>query len=561
MNIKTTAISIIAGLALSTIAASAALGTSGTTLTPAQAAAHAATVGDLTGVQTITASNKDQCNRTNTGTFNISKEYLEKYTFNDEINVTHTVGIGNPNTMSQFTIQIKLPAFMGLNGAGNDTLMQASTIKNAAGVTVALFSNFSSGKYVYINTGGLPAINTNDVLHLDNGAATQLAVTLPKGGSYADGLSGSSIEDRSIEWDIYTNNGTPVLRDHSAWNFDYEVHPQFLVACKGKLDALINWENDAKSFVVTKHGPDTTEAATVIAGTSANGLDVYSTVLDRLTYTLDNLGGWDDRGHTVCTTTFDRWLEGNETEITVTAQDNNFSTLPADFLVSSTLEALHTSGDTLGAAIPVAFDPTYRIATFTTDDVDMLKGLTTFTAEFDFSVGYVTPNSQIGANHFVGNMDLEGAKAVPADQVNPARNTDLTEISANIGEWMNHSYIAQIAGATDGSLVTSKVFIVNRSCLAATPTIKLIKDGQVSVYKANATLAVDKQEVYTLTNIRNLNGFTLVDGPDRSADEGLYAVEVILPGVAEDFYVYAQALRMDTKQFKDLPVYNTSSRD
>ena len=98
---------------------------------------------------------------------------------------------------------------------------------------------------------------------------------------------------------------------------------------------------------------------------------------------------------------------------------------------------------------------------------------------------------------------------------------------------------------------------------------KLIKDGIAVTVVAPDPLGVNQQLVYKVKDIR---GFEVVDMDNTqmgstqnplSADlgDGVYAVEVILPGIAEDFYVYAQAKNIDLGQFKDLPVYNTSNRD
>ena len=65
------------------------------------------------------------------------------------------------------------------------------------------------------------------------------------------------------------------------------------------------------------------------------------------------------------------------------------------------------------------------------------------------------------------------------------------------------------------------------------------------------SLTVDTQGLYNLADVLTEAGLP----------NGKYAVEIVIPGNAEDFYVYAQAKNVNLGQFKDLPVYNTSTRD
>jgi len=103
----------------------------------------------------------------------------------------------------------------------------------------------------------------------------------------------------------------------------------------------------------------------------------------------------------------------------------------------------------------------------------------------------------------------------------------------------------------------TKLFIVNRSCATVTPIINLIKDGEVLALTGVASIDPDNQGFYDIGAILD----NMTSGSADGSDYAQYAIEVTLPGIAEDFYLYAQVKNKTLGQFKDLPVYNTSNRD
>jgi len=166
---------------------------------------------------------------------------------------------------------------------------------------------------------------------------------------------------------------------------------------------------------------------------------------------------------------------------------------------------------------------------------------------------------QIAENVWSGNVFVDGG--VHGGLPVGARQNPAIEYTANgdAGEWKNFTYIAQIAGATQTAATQTKLFIVNRSCTAVTPELTFIMGGK----KLDVTLApldVDAQAKVKLGDViaANAAAFAAAGMPT----EGQYALELTLPGNAEDFYVYAQAQsKTDIAATKDLPVYNTSTRD
>ncbi|CAA6822564.1 MAG: Unknown protein, partial [uncultured Sulfurovum sp.] len=127
-----------------------------------------------------------------------------------------------------------------------------------------------------------------------------------------------------------------------------------------------------------------------------------------------------------------------------------------------------------------------------------------------------------------------------------------------VGEWRDHAYMAQIAGASSTQAgMSTKLFIVNRSCVTVTPEIEIIKDGVKVPLTGVASIDPDNQGFYDIGALLE----AMTPGATAGSDYARYAIEVTLGGVAEDFYMYAQVKNSTINQFKDLPVYNTSSRD
>ena len=191
----------------------------------------------------------------------------------------------------------------------------------------------------------------------------------------------------------------------------------------------------------------------------------------------------------------------------------------------------------------------------------MFTGVTEYHAQYDHTVGYAA-GAVIPQTTFTGNVDLEG-HLYANGRVRPQVSMP---ISSKVGEWMDHAYIAQIAGVGYNPSVISRIFVVNRSCDVVIPTFKVFNGGQEAIvtnilnYKnaaQTAEIPVNAQHVYQLKDIIE----AAVVSNSAMASSGVYAIEVILPGKAEDFYIYAQAKKADNTDTMDLPVYSTSRRD
>jgi len=577
MNKITIGRSMLVVLALTTTSAMA-FNTFGTT-TISNGNNHTPLYGDLNGTMMISIGN-NQCPAPITGNIEISKEYLKKYDFNDTVQIFHKMGVNNPSTLNQFTAQMVLPEFMSMRELSGTTAtlpaagLKLFTVNRTANIAVsdaAIVATPGNSNPPHLSFGNGGQVSEGEVLCLATVAPTTVAPGSPASayagagcydfpiglsqGTYPTGNQISGV----VELDFYTNSGTPILRDHSANEFSYKVEPQFEITCDAKLDGLINWENDSKSFVANKHGQDSTEANVTLGGIT-NGIDIQSTVLDRLMFTLNNLGGYTDHTHTVCNSKFDAWLEGNQTQFDVigsTEFDTNWTA--ASSLISSTDSTLDTNGITLL--------PGNKIARFTTADQDILNGDTKFALEFDFTDGY-TKNALIKAKTFSADINLEGGEVNTSIDVEPYRNTNLDAEKLNVGAWINHAYIAQIAGVGHNPNVLSRIFITNRSCQDVTPTFKVIQNGKVQSvtdignYKNPAQsieISVDSQNVYQLKDI--IDAAVAADSTGTIKASGVYSIEIILGGIAEDFYVYAQSKNADNTNTYDLPVYNTSARD
>ncbi|MEA2047500.1 MAG: hypothetical protein U9O64_03535 [Campylobacterota bacterium] len=367
-----------------------------------------------------------------------------------------------------------------------------------------------------------------------------------------------------------TINGGAV--DTDEFNPDTTFPKQFAVSCVRKFDGLINFENDRVSFVNPAHGEriDTTPT------TTPNDTLVTS---DRVIFEIENARLAGD------TTT--RWMSGHLSEFSVNttyalgAPVNDF-TSPAwfgstvDIFVDPDLDNVDTlnPGNIGGGALI----STASTLTFIYPDAPILPGTT------KMEVNLATDSSEpIRPVKFTNpNVDLEGAVApdefrdgtvlvgslVIANDVaqstldNPYRDIapqNMTDpLPDNVGEWMDHAYIAQIAGASSTAAgMQTKLFIVNRSCITVTPQITLIKDGEKISLTGVASIDPDHQGFFDISALLE----TMIPGSTAGQDYAKYAIEVTLPGIAENFYMYAQVKNVTSGQFKDLPVYNTSNRD
>jgi len=316
----------------------------------------------------------------------------------------------------------------------------------------------------------------------------------------------------SVSVEVWSASGTAKKRDSATFTVTpSNTTPQFKFSCVGKYDALINFENNGDTFVATGHGHADEKSQDTVVFEINNA--------DTPTYSVD----------------------GNATEIIISADDVNLSSLgfvAADFNLTGKDKDgnIHAGTATLVAPSDIHFTITNKIP----------SGLSTWYA----TIADTNVTTAKATKFTMKSINLEGnTTAHPSIEY-----TAITEA----GEWKRHAFIAQIPGATQTTTTQTKLFIVNRSCAAVIPKFKLIKDGTVSMVDGTS-IAVDTQQKVTLaTLITKAND----EGASPQLENGRYAVEIILPGIAEDFYVYAQAQGvLSTSITKDLPVYNTSVRD
>jgi len=422
--------------------------------------------------------------------------------------------------------------------------------------------------------------------------------------------------NEKISLDLYSNTLDNNVIDHAEFAPVTPLVPQFKVNCVRKFDGLINFENDRISFVNPAHGERVGFFSTESGNAGDN--DTSSTPNDslinndRMVFKIENA-----RTNANDST---RWMGGHLSEFRFSASNDNNAfedtaewTITADKFAAATVDGVDTldapsntytvAGHTpfvehnpADRAPGIEFDDVTNIFTITHEDEAIAAGTTTYEVNFK-KMATDTPIRPVAFESV--SIDLEGGLAaddekdrengdgilvmsVGGDQ--PVNIDDPHDVTAagshyvindvddnttvitpqvegsatmgqDIGEWMDHAYVAQIAGATENpGVVTTKFFIVNRSCAVATPTFKLIQNGKVAMVKGDS-INVDSQSKVTMA--------TLLASPEAQAagfTSPQFAVEIILGGVAEDFYVYAQSLT-SAGATKDLPVYNTSARD
>jgi len=323
--------------------------------------------------------------------------------------------------------------------------------------------------------------------------------------------------------EVWSTSGTEVLRDTSDMNL-FKVLPQYEVACDNKLNNLINVENSSLSFVSTKHG-----ALLAPAGGSGDVMDVLN----------------DSLRFTVTKTAVDYGLDGDSSKLIITPSND------LDALVTPT--SLFSDQATASAITYVALVNDIEVqdaagvnawsGAAAANPIGLNASKTTYTVNMAVSGAAIIP-----ATTFTANYVVEDTVFGPTYEFTPAAAT--YKANTSIGSWEDFAYIGQIAGATQSATTKTKLFIVNRSCKAVTPEITLVKDGVITVVAGNE-IAVDSQGKVDLGTILAANGLA----------DGQYALEIKIPGNAEDFYVYAQAFNAGDGITKDLPVYNTSRRD
>jgi len=322
-------------------------------------------------------------------------------------------------------------------------------------------------------------------------------------------------DDKKIKVTTYSTSGSPTAQDTAEKMLEEgTTSPQFKFSCFGKFDGLINIENASKTFVATGHGDDN------------------QSMNDTLIFTIDNKDG-----------TAQKSVDGNGTEI-ILSTDVNLSSLgfaETDFTLSGK-QGSNTYPGTM------KFIPGTNELNLTITDA-IPTGLSTWYANIALS-GTSSPKDTVFT---MKEINLEGNSSV-----HPAIKY---ETNMDAGKWKNYAFISQIpAGESGGAAnMSTRYFITNRSCKAVTPIIDVVYNGHVYSATNVAELPIDTQKVYTLKDIMlSIPELATVWNANTSTK---VSVEITLPGIAEDFYVYAQVKNKSINQFKDLPVYNTSSRN
>jgi len=363
-----------------------------------------------------------------------------------------------------------------------------------------------------------------------------------------------------LQLDVWSTSGSEEIRDLTKRGTSSELINQFSTSCITKFDGLINIESFQDSFVTTAHDNAVAE--------TTDGLSQ----LDTLVFTVNN-----NRKGT--------FLEGNATAITMQTRnadgsvnvDNNFAlaawgssivavqengtsntyALAHDTTNVTTHLALNAANPALTAVQGNIHYTTDGNLTFILPNTPMPNGTTTYYVNLQHTAGAagIKPVNFVNAR-----IALEAGLADNNNTLYPAADAP-RGAAQDAGKWVDHAYISQIpAGESGGAAkMSTRYFITNRSCSVVTPQIDVVYNGNVYSATNVAELAIDTQGVYTLKDIMlSIPELATVWNANTSTK---VSVEITLPGIAENFYIYAQVKNKSIDQFKDLPVYNTSGRD
>jgi len=375
------------------------------------------------------------------------------------------------------------------------------------------------------------------------------------------GVTYQFVDGNKLTVDVWSTSGSEEIRGIQSTTTSSQVKAQFSTSCITKFDGLINIEALQDSFVSTAHDNDSTTNPGVT----------------------DGLSQWDTLVFTVTNTKVGNSLEGNASAITMQTRnadgsinvDNNFSN---DTIWKSQIVEVQQDGTSATYLL------SHDIASLTTQAA--LKNPTTGTGTWNYTTDgnltFVLPSDKVipagtttyyvGLNHqsakggikpvhFVNaRLALEAGMLDDNNTIYPAADTP-RGAALDAGKWVNHAFIAQIpAGESGGAAgMLTRYFITNRSCKVVTPQIDVVYNGEV--YRATnvAALPIDTQKEYALKDIMlSIPELATVWNANTSTK---VSVEITLPGIAEQFYVYAQVKNKSINQFKDLPVYSTSERD
>jgi len=240
-------------------------------------------------------------------------------------------------------------------------------------------------------------------------------------------------------------------------------------------------------------------------------------------------------------------LDGDKSKVVVTSAKPMDANVTHNFLYDN----MSGEGTWNATKTEVTISTPSRSAAPANTYYDLDASYNTYTAKFTFDGNTTIPETTFTSNFYINYDDVN-----PDTTYVPAK-----KYTANtyMGEWQNFAYIAQIAGATNDDSTKTKLFITNRSCKAVSPVVTFIYEGK-TVEVTAPSIPVNTQGKILLDTLidNNAAAFSAAGIPTRAR----YAIEITIPGNAEDFYVYAQAQsRTDLSATKDLPVYNTSTRD
>ncbi|MEA2019446.1 MAG: hypothetical protein U9N59_13490 [Campylobacterota bacterium] len=468
---------------------------------------------------------------------------------------------------------------VNLDGVGTDDVLTFAVIADGSGT-------ISDPTFVYTIPGDVTSdiiIGTTEIRDTDGttivavasdvvyDAVTGMTTAKFEGDSSQDALSGHSyyiddaagvpevinadvttaIAGASISVELYSTSGTEELRTTEDFS-PFSLKNQYKFTCSTKFDGMINYENSSLSFVPTGHGIDNTlinvRASDDTTIDTLSGIDGIADVnTDAFIFTIANNVDND----------IDLRMDGDGTIINISGDDTSN--------VATMLAAI--TGDL------VRVDTAVSVGGVNVEDADGDGNNETLAFEFTAAIPNNATTTYVASavtDYTAGLEATAWTSTVAIDDADAGAGYAMPTIdytaNSSAGEWQDYTYIAQIPATTSTTTATgteTKIFIVNRSCVAAAPTFKLIKDGvvtevtNVAAVSANTSIAVDTQELYKMQDVI---AKAIADGASIDA-EGKYAVEVVLPGLAEDFYTYAQAFSNSAGNFKDLPVYSTSTRN
>ena len=483
-------------------------------------------------------------------------EYTEKYGNTNSLNlgnIVYEAGLQGSGSVSDALIRIDLTDTNLTNtaNAGLDVANLSNTpavIKNEDNETVATYDKkiTVAGKTYFLFDGDATQSIVDGVKYRitnDDNDSINISYSLVNGGN--------------INLDVWSTSGTEEKRDESTARFTTTTAPQFETSCITKFDGLINIESLQDSFVTTNHDNDSNGSLE-----ATDGLIQW----DTLVFTVNNTrgdGNYLDGNSSAITLqtrnadgTINTANEFNNTNIwnaKVVAIEADGKRVDYDLTIDNsltTLEALRHKEKIINYTIDGNL-------TFVLDNRTISAGLTTYY----IGLGHTAGSAGIKPVQFVnGHFLLEAGLADDNNTLYPAINVP-RNAAQDGGKWINHAFISQIpAGESGGAKnMTTRYFITNRSCSVVTPQIDVVYDGEVYSATGVEELPVNRQKVYKLKEIMmSIPELAAVWNENKSTQ---VSVEITIPGIAEQFYIYAQVKNGAESNYKDLPVYNTSNRD